>query len=310
MKNWQHLILTLALLCGLPYAACHIIDPVTPPPIATGGTPSAGGATAAGGTVATGGKSATGGTTATTVTEIQWLECKASARASEDTSYRRLLSGWKPTPARQKAMRAKAKVAYTITSPSVFWGPNVKTPLEQWIGSCTGHSAAQHLSTQPFTALLSDDDAMRIYSLATVLDPFAGEYPPDDTGSNTSSAARAAKILGYTTRDYYAVETLEGLQQALQRSSCVMGTPWYQGFSRPTACGEMLPLGIIEGGHAKAIVAWDANLKRVITRNSWGKDWGNCRKGDPDECGYAYWSAGTFLRLLREGAEIDCPRMD
>lgn len=309
MKHWRNLLSMLALVMILPASMCQW-EPVTPTPVAVGGSTSTGGASATGG-VSTGGVSAAGGTTAeTSTTAIRWLACRAPAQASKDTSYRRLLSGWKPTPSRKKPIRARATVSYTVASPSVFWDPNVSTPLKQWVGSCTGHSGAQHLSTQPFTATLGDDDAMRIYSLATTLDPFSGAYPPTDTGSNTESAALAAKRLGYTTRDYYAVETIEELQLALQRSSCLVGVPWYSGFSKPTACGESMPLGVVEGGHALVIVAWDANLKRVIYRNSWGKDFGNCRDGAPEECGYSYWSAGTFIRLLREGSEIDCPRME
>jgi hypothetical protein len=297
MKKALVLMLFTLLACACGASQCTP-DPVSPTP-AAGGAPS-------------GGSTSTGGTTAATTTAgIRWLECRPVSKApAAERSYRHLLSGWKPTPARQKAMRARALAAYSVVAPSAFWDPNFKTPLEQWIGSCTGHSAAQHLSTAPFDGRLTDNDAMRIYALATTLDPYEGTYPPTDTGSNTASAARAAKALGFTAREYYAVDTLEELQRALQRSSCLIGTPWYKGFSHPAPCGEMVASGVVEGGHAEAVVAWDAELKRIVTRNSWGPGYGNCRKGDPDECGYAYWSAGTLQRLIGEGAEIDCPRME
>jgi hypothetical protein len=152
---------------------------------------------------------------------------------------------------------------------------------------------------------LTEDDAVKIYSLATTLDPFKGVYPPDDTGSNGESAARAAKKLGYTKLDFEPIYTLEDLQRALQKSTCVIGTDWYTGFFEPTLCGELKISGKIEGGHAPQLAFWDAELKRFGIRNSW-KDWGNRRTGTGDT-GYAYWSAGTLQKLLNDGAEIDCP---
>src|SRR4249920_3889461 len=61
--------------------------------------------------------------------------------------------------------------------------------LNQWVGSCTGHSAAQNLNCKPLhkrrQAYASESTAMDIYRLATTLDPWPGSYPPDDTGSDT-----------------------------------------------------------------------------------------------------------------------------
>ena len=283
-------------------------------------TPTVGGATAYGGTSPTGGTSAAGGTASSlggspaalggssaTTTAFRWLACNETVKAKPIT--RHLLSGWHHSTDRAKHHRIKA--SYSLAANSAFWAPNIKTPLDQGnLGSCTGNAVAQNLSTFPFPFQLTEGDAVKIYSLATQLDSFAGTYPPTDTGSDGQSAARAAKQLGYTTLDYGAVDTVEGLQAALQRGPCIIGTTWYSGFSNPTRCGEMQLTGTSDGGHEVNVVAFDRDRKAIAIRNSWGDDFGNCRDGAPDECGYAYWSLGTVQSLLKRGAEVDCPMIE
>jgi hypothetical protein len=197
-------------------------------------------------------------------------------------------------------------VSYSIASPSTFNAPNFRNALDQGsLGSCTGNAVAHLLSTWPFPWLLTEAQAVEIYKLSTALDPFPGVYPPTDTGSNGASVALAAKRLGFTELDFGAVDTVEGLAAALQRSACIIGVDWYEGFSYPTACGEMKQVGGILGGHELEAAGWDAERKIFWVRNSWGQEFGNRRIAGDN--GYAYWSAGTVQRLLAAGAEIDCP---
>jgi hypothetical protein len=215
-----------------------------------------------------------------------------------------LLSGWHRRPDRAKHRRLT--VSYSIVAPSSFPKANVAINLDQAdLGSCTGNGTAQCLSTWPFTAKLTESNAVAIYSLATKLDSFAGTYPPTDTGSDGASAAKAAKQLGFTSLDFVAVDTVEGAQVALQKSTCIIGTDWTVNDSNPTACGEMKDGSAVQGGHEPQLAFWDAKLKRFGIRNSW-LDWGNKRTGTSDT-GYAYWSAGTLQKKLNAGAEIDCP---
>jgi hypothetical protein len=284
-----------------------------------GGAPSEGGSVAQGGWLplgrggasggqagaSTGGAVATGGSTATT---IDWLACATTERASM-ASQRRNLSGWHRHPNRPKHARWIAR--YSTPADSTFPDPNLPTPLDQGsLGSCTGNAVAQCLSTWPFAAKLTEADAVKIYSRATVIDPFPGTYPPDDTGSDGASAANAAKLLGYTSYDFAAVATLAELEQALQKSTCIIGVDWYSGFSNPQRCGEMQQTGAIEGGHEPELAFWNAEMNLYGIRNSWGPTWGRCRTGKHSkECGYAYWTAATLQTLLDGGAEIDCPVM-
>ena len=299
--------LFLTLACG----STPIAPSATGGATATGGASSVGGTVAAGGTIAAstasalGGVAASGGTSATTTSaDLKWLACNDSSKAKPLAKHN--LSGWHKSSDRAKHKRLKA--SYKLVANSAFWSANVKTPLDQGsLGSCTGNATAQCLSTFPFPYKLAESDAVKIYSLATTLDQFKGTYPPTDTGSDGQSAARAAKQLGYTTLDFAAVDTVDGLQAALHRGPCIIGTNWYSSFSTPTRCGEMTLSGTNDGGHEIEVIGLDVKLKRILVRNSWGPDWGNCREGDPEDCGYAYWSLGTVQTLIKRGAEIDCP---
>jgi len=292
---------------GIYLGACHPQPAPVPPSPGVGGSTASGGTTSIGGSSAVqGGASSIGGSSAVTTTtapEIAFLDCNpASASAGKNPHH--LLSGWHRRPDRAKHRRLT--VSYSIVAPSSFPKANVAINLDQAdLGSCTGNGTAQCLSTWPFTAKLTESNAVAIYSLATKLDSFAGTYPPTDTGSDGASAAKAAKQLGFTSLDFVAVDTVEGAQVALQKSTCIIGTDWTVNDSNPTACGEMKDGSAVQGGHEPQLAFWDAKLKRFGIRNSW-LDWGNKRTGTSDT-GYAYWSAGTLQKKLNAGAEIDCP---
>lgn len=299
--------IALSFIIGLLPAAMCQPKPVVPPPVAVGGVAQSGGNSALGGApVETGGTSSTGGASSaeTTAAQIRWLACNAAKKAP--STVRRSLSGWRPDKSR--ATRARVKPSYRLSAASSFNQPNLETPLDQGaIGSCTGNATAHCLSTWPFGLKLAEPDAVSIYSLATTLDSFAGVFPPVDSGSDGASAAKAAKQLGYTTLDFGAVDTIEGLQVALLSSSCMIGSSWYAGFSSPTSCGEAQISGSNIGGHQYQVIGWDSDRKIFIMRNSWGPSFGVCRDGNPNECGYFYMSAGTVQTLLKRQGEIDCP---
>ena len=289
--------------------------PVPPPsPGGAGGLPATGGQSSSvggwlpighGGAVVAGeagmpagGVAATGGASVAVV----WPSCNEAIKAAP--AVRPKLSGWHRDKQRQTRAKWRPRYNLVTATQSVFWQPLVEHALDQGaLGSCTGNATAQTLSTRPFTARLAEVDAVRIYSRATEIDPFPGVYPPDDTGSAGVYAWQSAIDLGYTTVKTVAVSTLEQLQQALQSSGCILGTDWYSGFFTPTKCGELVQSGTIEGGHEIEIIGWNKEMTMVWIRNSWG-DWGVSRGR---ETGFAYFSAGTLQKLLRSGAEIDCP---
>ncbi len=63
------------------------------------------------------------------------------------------------------------------------------------LGSCTGNAAVGCLATGPFFDTVGPEDdarlrgldqvaAVEVYEAATTVDPFPGQYPPTDTGSD------------------------------------------------------------------------------------------------------------------------------
>jgi hypothetical protein len=162
------------------------------------------------------------------------------------------------------------------------------------------------LSTQPFTGRLTQDDVDEyIYQLATKLDAFQGQWPPTDTGSDNRSAWKAAVQLGYTAIPSTPIGSIEELQAAMQKTSCMMGVDFYDTMFSPTRCGELTIGGNIAGGHAMQIIGINLDLKKVWIRNSWSMSWGLSRGNEMG--GYAYMSFGTLQRLLNAGGELDCP---
>lgn len=297
IKHVCALVLAIALVV-LGCEACGP-KPVPVPPIPTG----AGGATGVGGATSGGsaGSTIVAGSAGMPEVAVRFPECSKSRKGPP--RVRPPMSGWHPDKQREK--RRRWRPTYQLLSVGdVFRYPNLLHALNQLnIGRCTGNAVAHDLSTDPFRLVLTEDDADKIYRRATEIDPYPGTYPPTDTGSNGASAWQAAIDLGYHHGSFYAVDSLEGLQEALQHVPCAFGTDWYDGFFDPSECGEASISGRVAGGHEIAIVGWDRKLRRVWFRNSWG-DWGVNRE---EETGYAYFSAGTFQKLLQRGAEIDCP---
>jgi hypothetical protein len=216
---------------------------------------------------------------------------------------KRQLTGWHKSPGQGRRWRPSYALLPVC---SVFWTPNNQMPFSQRRGSCTGNTVGGALSTQPFSGRLTQDDVdERIYPLATLLDSFAGQYPPTDTGSDNQSAWKAAMQLGYTSIPSTPIGSLEELQSAMQRVSCMVGVDFYDSMFTPTRCGEMTIGGAIAGGHAMHAIGINMTTKKVWIRNSWSFDWGLSRGNETG--GYAYFSFGTLQKLLNAGGEIDCP---
>jgi hypothetical protein len=291
--------------------------PVNPTPVpaaggsvSTGGNPATGGVTpvagAAGqaGGVSTGGIAATGGATCAAYVEPTCASSGSVLSPERKAELKRQLTGWHKSPPNQASRWRPTYALLPVCS--VFWTPNNQMPFAQRRGSCTTNTVGGVLSTQPFSGRLTQDDVdERIYPLATLLDPFVGNFPPTDTGSDNQSAWKAAVQLGYTTIPSTPISSLEELQSAMQRVTCMVGVDWYDSMFSPTRCGEMTIGGSIAGGHAMHVIGINLTTKKVWVRNSWDFSWGLSRGNEVG--GYAYFSFGTLQKLLNAGGELDCP---
>lgn len=153
------------------------------------------------------------------------------------------------------------------------------------LGSCTGNAGTNILGTDKFLATdvvkkvlsLTDADldeafAVAVYSLSTTLDPYSGTYPPNDTGSNGLSVAKALQKMGLIS-GYQHATSLAAALTALSDQPCMAGTVWHGDMFNPMPNGRLKITGSIEGGHEYKLDELDVENRRVWILNQWG-DWG------------------------------------
>ena len=150
------------------------------------------------------------------------------------------------------------------------------------LGSCTGNASVGALACDPlFDALpaghpeLDEDYAVDVYSAATVIDPFTGTYPPEDTGSNGLSVAKILTSRGLIS-GYKWATSLSAMQAALQETPVIVGTYWYSSFDNTDADGviTLTPDAYVRGGHEFLVTEIDMDRGRFGAWNSWGPGYG------------------------------------
>lgn len=179
------------------------------------------------------------------------------------------------------------------------------------LGSCTGCAAEGALGSGDLLAAIPLDSqarptgdertdleqAVALYSAATVLDEFAGEWPPEDTGSNGLSVAKACRRAGLISGYRHAIG-LEAALTALAGRPVITGVTWWSSFDdpEPDGCAEITPGAYRRGGHEVVLDELDVDNLRVWFTNSWGLGWGLG--------GRAWWSWDTFARLLADDGDV------
>lgn len=171
-------------------------------------------------------------------------------------------------------------------------------------GSCTGNATVHALGSDPFFDTLinimtdvSEDQALRIYSEATALDGFPGQYPPEDTGSDGLSAAKAAQRFGYIS-GYLHAFSLDDTLAALQARPLITGITWYNSMFEPGTDGSVYldRSSGVAGGHEICLDELDLRKHRVGFQNSWGTGWG--------KAGRFYLDVDDFGSLLKEDGDV------
>lgn len=179
------------------------------------------------------------------------------------------------------------------------------------LGSCTGHAALGCIGTGALYAAVSADNpsrptgnadrdgrlAVELYSAATRLDRWPGEWPPEDTGSDGLSVAKAAQRAGLIS-GYRHATSLEDALAALARQPVITGVPWYSSMDHPDSAGvvHITSDAFLRGGHEFVLDELDVERRLVGLTNSWGPDWG---RG-----GRAYLPWSDFARLLGEDGDV------
>jgi hypothetical protein len=163
----------------------------------------------------------------------------------------------------------------------VLWRKYGTTLDQGTLGSCTGNAAAHAMNCNPYREnarrvaggrLLLEKDAVSIYTDATIIDPFPGTYPPEDTGSSGLAVAKVLRNRGYID-GYSHAFTPEQARGALQLGPCLFGIWWHESMFEPDQQGYVHPDGRKAGGHEILLIGDDGRNK-ITAQNSWGSRWG------------------------------------
>lgn len=211
---------------------------------------------------------------------------------------------------RHDSRSAAYAIAGTPTSTLVSkrWTRRIPVLDQGDLGSCTGNAAAGWLGTDDATRQglteyggnpIDEAFAVELYGEATQLDSYQGTYPPDDTGSDGLSVAKALVQFDVAT-GYQHAFSLQAALTALSTLGPVMfGVNWYEDMFDPAADGRLHITGSLAGGHEFVVDEIDVTNQRVWLTNSWGSGWG--------VQGRAYLTWADATKLLGQQGDVTVP---
>lgn len=159
---------------------------------------------------------------------------------------------------------------------------NIGIMDQEQLGSCTGHAGMNMLAADRFwtqgkplasTVELAHQYAVGLYSDATKLDPWSGQWPNEDTGSDGLSIAKVLKARGLIS-GYQHAFTLEDALGALAQQPVMIGTVWLDGMFSPSSDGQLVVKGSPMGGHEYILDELDVERQIAWMRNQWSENWG------------------------------------
>ena len=119
--------------------------------------------------------------------------------------------------------------------------------------------------------ILGMDDAHKLYSLATKLDPWSGSWPPTDTGSSGLASSKAAQQLGYGGAYRHVFRGADEVVELIQRGEAVsVGTWWMAGMFTPNKDKIIEPTGSRVGGHQYLARGYEVKRDLIKIRCWWG----------------------------------------
>lgn len=121
---------------------------------------------------------------------------------------------------------------------------------------------------------VDDQFAYSLYSKATQIDEFVGEFPAEDTGSSGLATCKVAHRAEWIT-EYQTVKGWEEFKKAIQTGPIFCGTFWTSALNMPDDQGFAAPLGTELGGHQHAVIGLDVENEFVTILNSYGSGYGD-----------------------------------
>lgn len=149
-----------------------------------------------------------------------------------------------------------------------------ETNPNQCHGECTGVAKCVQMNAvgnRVEGVVFDMDQAHAFYHLSSTLDPFTGEWPPDDNGSSGLASAKAAQQLGIGGEYRHVFDGADGVVQLIQEGHVVScGTWWYKDMFTPNDEKVIEPTGDRAGGHQYSAIGYDLENDRVLIRCWWG----------------------------------------
>ena len=182
---------------------------------------------------------------------------------------------------------------------TVQWSRLVPIYDQGDLGSCTAEAVCGAVSTRPFTRRIKTQQIVRrVYHDETIIDPFEGTWPPDDTGSDGLSACKIAAQRKWI-KGYAHAFSFDAVLQALQHGPVITGLPWHEGMFTPDSAGLVTVSGPVVGGHELCLTGVDVEGRRLLFANSWGPGWGHA--------GYGLFTFDDYAALLADDGDATVP---
>lgn len=147
----------------------------------------------------------------------------------------------------------------------------------QQVGCCTMVSECMLANTKGNRVkgqVLDMSVAEEGYSLATRIDSFHGQYPPNDTGSSGLAAAKAAIEMGIA-EEYVWYFNLNDFLRGLQEHPISFGGNWHYDMFRATPQNPVIkPTGEVAGGHQWVASGYRAKEELIVGECWWGPTFG------------------------------------
>lgn len=165
---------------------------------------------------------------------------------------------------------------------TIYWRNYSRPLLDQGdVGRCTGYTAVNCMNTTLYYGerrklnrgrFLGPVHGDNLYSRATQLDAWPGQWPPEDTGSSGLAVAKALKEAGYI-REYTHAFGIDHLLDALVLGPAMVGTWWLEDMFYPSKTGLVQVSGRRAGGHEYLCNYVNFRKEVLGFLNPWGR-WG------------------------------------
>lgn len=167
---------------------------------------------------------------------------------------------------------------------TIDWEVNGKILNQGTSNACVGMAFTHMLNSEHFDELrfkitgskdtLDEQFAYQIYTEATQIDEFVGEFPSEDTGTSALAMCKVFNRKPWIS-EYQTAHGWEELKKAIQTSPVAIGTYWSAGMNIPDNDNFILPVGQELGGHQTLMVGLNIEDEYVTLLSSYGDSYGD-----------------------------------